>query len=40
MRTPWPNKPAALNAGISSQLTTGQHWPGVGESERYAEAEP
>ena len=24
-----PNKPAAGNAGIASQLTIGHHWPGV-----------
>ncbi len=30
-----PNKPAAPNAGIASQLTIGHHWPGVGEPERY-----
>jgi hypothetical protein len=33
-----PNKPAAPNAGIASQLTAGRRWPGVGESERYAKA--
>jgi hypothetical protein len=27
-------KPAAPNAGISSQLTIGHHWPGVGEPGR------
>jgi len=31
----WPNKPAAPNAGIASQLTIGPHWPGVGEPERW-----
>ena len=31
-----PNKPAAPNAGIASQLTIGHHWPGVGEPERSA----
>ena len=29
-----PNKPAAGNAGIASQLTIGHHWPGVPEPER------
>lgn len=28
-----PNKPAAPNAGIASQLTIGDYWPGVGEPE-------
>ena len=31
-----PNKPDAPNAGISSRLNIGHHWPGVGEPERYA----
>ena len=29
-----PNKPAAGNAGIASQLTIGHHWPGVPEPGR------
>ena len=29
-----PNKPAAGNAGIASQLTIEYHWPGVPEPER------
>jgi hypothetical protein len=29
-----PNKPAAPNAVIASQLTTGYPWPGLGEPER------
>ena len=29
-----PNKPAAGNAGIASQLAIETHWPGVPESER------
>jgi len=29
-----PNKPAAPNAGIASQLAIGHHRPGVGEPER------
>ncbi len=29
-----PNKAAAGNAGIASQLTIGHHWPGVPEPER------
>ncbi len=31
-----PNQPAAPNAGIASQLTSGHHWPGIGEPERSA----
>jgi hypothetical protein len=31
-----PNKPAAPNAGIASQLTVEHHWPGVGEPGRWA----
>jgi len=34
------NKPAAPNAGISSQLAIGHHWPGVGEPERSADDAP
>jgi hypothetical protein len=30
------NKPAAPNAGIASQLTIGDRWPGVGEPGRSA----
>jgi hypothetical protein len=29
--TVWPNKAAAGNAGIASQLAIGHHWPGVPE---------
>ena len=32
------NKPAAPNAGIASQLTIGQLWPGVGEPDRWPES--
>jgi hypothetical protein len=31
-----PNQPAAPNAGLASQQTIGQHWPGVGEPGRSA----
>jgi len=34
MTTQSPNKPAAGNAGIASQLKVGHHWPGVPEPER------